>query len=64
MKFAILVEMLFELLHKRKLTAAYFSEKFHLSPRTVYRYLDELATAIPVQIKRGRNGGIQLSDHY
>lgn len=64
MKFAILVEMLFELLNKRKLTAAYFSEKFHLSPRTVYRYLDELATAIPVQIKRGRNGGIQLSDHY
>ncbi len=64
MKFAILVEMLLELLNKRKLTAAYFSEKFHLSPRTVYRYLDELATGVPVQIKRGRNGGIQLSDHY
>ena len=64
MKFAILVEMLFELLTKRKLTAAYFSDKFKISPRTVHRYLEELSACLPVTVKRGREGGIMLSDCY
>ena len=56
--------MLIELLSKRNLTANYFAEKYDLSPRTVHRYLEVLSSAVPIQIKRGRNGGIYLSEHY
>lgn len=64
MKFAILVSILFDLLAKRKLTAAYLAEKYEISQRTVYRYIDLLSTSVPVYVKRGRNGGIYISDHY
>ena len=64
MKFTILLEMLFELLAKRKVTAKYFAEKYELSERTVYRYLDCLSFTVPIYIKRGRNGGICISDSY
>ncbi len=64
MKFAIIVEMLFDLLSMRKITAKWFSEKFHLSTRTVYRYIDALSACLPIQIKRGRDGGIVLSEQY
>lgn len=64
MKFTILIEMLFELLAKRKLTAKYFAEKYEISERTVYRYIDCLTFAIPVYVKRGRDGGIFISDSY
>ena len=64
MKFAILVSILFDLLAKRKLTAAYLAEKHEISQRTVYRYIDLLSTSVPVYVKRGRNGGIYISDNY
>ena len=64
MKVSILLDMLFDLLSKRKVTAAYFSEKYNLSPRTVYRYVEVLSQDLPLFVKRGRNGGICLSDSY
>ncbi len=65
MKFSILLEMVFDLLSKRKVTAAYFAEKFELSIRTVYRYIDDLSLAgVPIQVLRGREGGICISDSY
>lgn len=65
MKFSILLEMVFDLLAKRKVTAVYFAEKFELSVRTVYRYIDDLTLAgVPIQILRGREGGICISDSY
>ncbi len=64
MKYAILLSILSDLLEKRRLTAAYFAEKYDVSPRTVYRYVEILSSALPVQIKRGRGGGICLSDAY
>ncbi len=64
MKFTILLAILFDLLSKRKLTARYCAEKYAISERTVYRYIDHLALSVPVYIKRGRNGGIYLSDDY
>ncbi len=64
MKFAILVSILFDLLAKRKLTAAYLAEKHEISQRTVYRYVDLLSINVPVYVKRGRNGGIYISDNY
>ncbi len=64
MKFAILLAILFDLLSKRKVTATYLAEKHEISPRTVYRYVDLLSMTVPVYVKRGRNGGICISDNY
>lgn len=64
MKFQNVLDMLFELLEKRKVTATYFSKKYGVSVRTVYRYVDELRTALPITITRGRSGGISLPDCY
>ena len=64
MKFSILLAILFELLAKRKLTAPYLAEKHEISTRTVYRYIDLLSMTVPVYVKRGRNGGICISDNY
>ena len=64
MKFTILLEILFDLLAKRKLTATYLAEKYEISTRTVYRYIDLLSMSVPIYIKRGRNGGICISDNY
>lgn len=64
MKYEILLDMLFELLAKRKLTAQYFAEKYEVSVRTIHRYLSVLSIAVPVQIQQGRNGGIFISDSY
>ena len=64
MKFTILIEILFELLAKRKVTAPYLAEKYEISPRTVYRYIDQLSLTVPIYIKRGRDGGICISDSY
>lgn len=64
MKLAIILDILLELLAKRKVTAAYLSEKHDISMRTVYRYIDLLSNAVPLTIKRGRGGGVYLSDGY
>ncbi len=64
MKFTILIAILFDLLTKRKLTARYCADKYGISQRSVYRYVDHLTLSVPVYVKRGRNGGIYLSDDY
>ena len=64
MKFSILLSIVFDLLSKQTLTARYLSEKYSLSPRTVYRYVEILSQHLPLEIKRGRNGGICLADNY
>lgn len=64
MKFSILLDILFELLSKRKITADQIAEKHGISRRTVYRYVDCLSLTVPVYVKQGRNGGICISDSY
>ncbi len=64
MKFTIMLAILFDLLAKRKVTAIYLAEKHEISPRTVYRYIDLLSLNVPIHVKRGRNGGICISDSY
>ena len=64
MQFKILLDILFELLQKQKLTASYIARKHELSPRTVYRYVEKLSECVPLQVKRGRDGGIFLSECY
>ncbi len=64
MQFTILLDMLFELLQRQKLTATYLAHKYELSTRTVYRYVEKLSECVPLQVKRGRDGGIFLSECY
>lgn len=64
MKYSILLDILFELLAKRKVTAGYIAAKHNISARTVYRYVEILSLSIPVQVQPGRNGGIFISDAY
>lgn len=64
MKFTILVSILFELLSRGRITAQELAEKHGVSTRTVYRYIDVLSASVPVTVKRGRSGGVCLSDSY
>lgn len=64
MKYSILIGILFDLLSKRRVTAPYLSERYEISTRTVYRYVEILSAHLPIQVKRGRDGGICVPDNY
>ncbi len=64
MKFSILLDILMDVLQKRKVTATELAEKYETSARTIYRYVDELSFSVPVYVKQGRGGGICISDNY
>ncbi len=64
MRVDILLSMLFDLLNERKITAKQFSERYGLSPRSVYRYVGRLAPFLPLQIRQGRGGGVFLEEGY
>lgn len=60
-----IIGILVNLLKKQKLTASQLSEKFEISVRTVYRYIEILESAgIPIICKKGKNGGIELIESY
>lgn len=59
----ILLSIAFELLEKGQLTAAYLTQKYAVSARTVYRHVDKLSHILPLCVKRGRGGGIYLAEH-
>ncbi len=65
MKYQIMIQILFTLLAKRKVSAGYLASKFGISVRTVYRYVDEMTIAgIPIDVARGQFGGVYISDAY
>ncbi len=64
MKNDTLLTILFDLFQERKITATELAKKYGLSTRTIYRYVRRLAAFIPVEITRGRNGGVYLADEY
>ncbi len=65
MKYQIMMGILFTLLARGKVSAGELAGKFGCSVRSVYRYVEELIVAgIPVDIARGANGGIFISDAY
>ncbi|MBQ9118395.1 MAG: YafY family transcriptional regulator [Clostridia bacterium] len=64
MKFSTLLDVLMDVLQKRKVTASELAEKYETSTRTIYRYVDELSFSVPIYVKRGRGGGICISDNY
>lgn len=65
MKYQIMIKMLMLLIMRRKVTANEIAERFEISVRSVYRYVDEMNVAgVPIDVARGRNGGIYISDTY
>lgn len=65
MKFQIMLQILFKLLRRRKLSAAQLAKECGVSARSVYRYIEELSVAgVPLVVERGRNGGVCLPDTY
>lgn len=65
MKYQTMIDMLFDLLAKRRVSAGELASKYDISVRTVYRYIDEMTVAgIPIDVARGANGGIYISDAY
>ncbi len=60
-----MVKILFELLSKKVVTAGYLANKYEISRRTVYRYIDSLSFAgVPVYTNRGNGGGFSLIDTF
>ena len=65
MKYTMLLRILFLLLARKKISAKYIADRYEISVRTVYRYIDELSIAgVPIYNERGRNGGYSISDSY
>ena len=65
MKYEIMLGILFDLLSKRTITAPYLAEKYQVSIRTIYRYLESMESAgVPLYTVRGNNGGIRIVDTY
>lgn len=64
-KYQIMIKILIALLTKRKITAQEIADRYEISVRSVYRYVEELSVAgIPVDVKRGRYGGITVPDTF
>lgn len=60
-----LLEIVYILLDKKRVTAKQLSEHFEVSQRTIYRDIDTLSGAgIPVYANKGKGGGISLLDHF
>ncbi|MBE7087781.1 MAG: YafY family transcriptional regulator [Clostridiales bacterium] len=65
MKYEIMIAILFELLSKRCVSASYLAEKYEVSKRSIYRYINSLELAgVPLYTIRGNNGGIAIMDTY
>ena len=65
MKYQIMIKMLMLLTSRRRVTAAEMADRFEISVRSVYRYVEELNVAgVPLDVVRGRYGGIFISDTF
>ena len=64
MKIAILMGILVELL-SRQTTAKQLAEKFELSQRSVYRYIEVLCqSGVPVVSIQGKHGGLFVNKNF
>ncbi len=65
MKYQIMIGILFRLLMRRHMTAQELAAHFDISPRSVYRYVEEMiVSGVPIDVARGPGGGIYISDAY
>lgn len=60
-----MLKILMQLLSKRKVTAKEISERYEISVRSVYRYVEELIVCgVPIDVARGRYGGLTIADTF
>lgn len=65
MKYNVMLKILMLLLQKRKITATEIARRYEVSVRSVYRYIEELIICgVPIDIARGRYGGITIADTF
>lgn len=65
MKSQLMIEILIMLLSGKKVSAAQIADKYEVCVRSVYRYINELSLCgIPLEVTRGRYGGIRIADTY
>ena len=60
-----LISIIYILMNKGTVTAGDLAERFEVSTRTIYRDIEALSIAgIPVYCKKGKNGGISLTEEF
>ena len=60
-----LFELVYVLIDKKQVTAKEMAERFGVSTRTIYRWVDALSVSgVPVYTQNGRGGGIAISEQY
>ena len=60
-----LISMIYILMNKGTVTAGELAERFEVSTRTIYLDIEALSIAgIPVYCKKGKNGGISLTEEF
>lgn len=60
-----MIDIMMTLLSKRKLSAQDIANRYDISQRSVYRYINELSLCgVPVVASRGRYGGIAVADTF
>lgn len=65
MKYEIMMSILFELLSKKTVSATYLANKYEVSVRSIYRYIESIEQAgVPLYTTRGNGGGISIIDTY
>lgn len=65
MKYQTMMKILATILSRKKVTAKELADRYEVSLRTIYRYIEDLSVAgIPVEVARGRYGGITISDAF
>jgi predicted DNA-binding transcriptional regulator YafY len=65
MKYQIMVKILMLLLSRKRVTAKEIAQRYEISLRSVYRYIEELSiSGIPVNVAQGRYGGFSIADTF
>lgn len=60
-----MLKILMQLLSKKKITAKEIAERYEISVRSVYRYIEELTICgVPIDVARGRYGGLTIADTF
>ena len=60
-----LFEFVYVLIDKKQVTAKEMAERFGVSTRTIYRWVDALSVSgVPIYSQNGRGGGIAISEKY
>ena len=60
-----LFELVYVLIDKKQVTAKEMAERFGVSTRTIYRWVDALSVSgVPIYSQNGRGGGIAISEKY